>query len=116
MTPIPVGHLKVGGWHREVKNVYFMRFLTGKSGFDETVVGKQFLSNVVGIDNNYLKCCMVASGVSIDTYVSVAKLLPYSERQRFISILTLSIHSPSCECKSRVGMLCSFPRLYAIGK
>ena len=34
---------------------------------------------------------MVASGVFIDTYVSVAKLLPYSERQRFIPILTLSI-------------------------
>ena len=39
--------------HREAKNVYFMRFLTGKSGFDKTVVGKQYLSNAVGIDNNY---------------------------------------------------------------
>ena len=34
---------------------------------------------------------MVASGVFIGAYVSVTKLLPYSERQGFILILTLPI-------------------------
>ena len=47
------GSSEVDGWHRKVKNVYFMRFFDWQKRFDKTVVGKQYLSNGVGVDNNY---------------------------------------------------------------